>query len=181
MSSPVVILLASGKGERFVASGGQGSKLHARVAGKRVIDWTLDAVKGSGLRFHVEDAGHAGLGDSIAAAVKATRDATGWLMLPGDLPLITPDTLRTVAESLERHDVVVPHYRGQRGHPVGFDRCCESALRALHGPQGAASVVRAQGAVDGVFDLEIDDEGIVTDIDTLSDLKAAERILAARD
>jgi molybdenum cofactor cytidylyltransferase len=180
VSSPVVLVLASGRGERFTASGGQGSKLHALLAGKRVIDRTLEAVKASGLRWHVEDAGHEGLGDSIAAAVRATRDATGWLVLPADLPLILPDTLRQVAGSLERHDVVVPHFRGQRGHPVGFDRVCESALRTLHGPQGAQSVVRAQAAVDGVFELELDDEGIVTDIDTVSDLKAAERVLAAR-
>jgi molybdenum cofactor cytidylyltransferase len=180
MSSPVILVLASGKGERFVASGGQGNKLHAMIAGKRVIDWTLDAVKASGLRWHVEDAGHAGLGDSIAAAVKATPDATAWLVLPADLPLISAETLLAVADSLEKHDVVVPHFRGQRGHPVGFDRVCESALRALRGPNGAASVVRAEAAVDGVFDLELDDEGIVTDIDTVSDLKAAERAIAAR-
>ncbi|HUR88904.1 MAG TPA: NTP transferase domain-containing protein [Ramlibacter sp.] len=180
MSSPVVLVLASGRGERFTASGGQGSKLHALLAGKRVIDWTLEAVKASGLRWHVEEGKHEGLGDCIAAAVRATPDATGWLVLPADLPLIQPATLLAVAESLERHDVVVPHFRGQRGHPVGFDHVCESALRELQGPAGAVSVVRAEAAVDGVFDLELDDEGLVTDIDTLADLRVAERLLASR-
>ena len=180
MSSPVVLVLASGRGERFQASGGQGNKLHALLAGKRVMDWTLEAVKASGLRWHLEEKNHPGLGDCIAAAVRATPDATGWLILPADLPLISPDTLRAVADSLGRHDVVVPHYRGQRGHPVGFDRCCESALRQLRGPGGANSVVRAEAAVDGVFDLELDDAGVVTDVDTLSDLKAAEHAIASR-
>ena len=180
MSTPVVLVLASGRGERFTASGGQGSKLHAMLAGKRVIDWTLQAVRESGLRWHVEQGPHEGLGDSIAAAVRASPDASGWLVLPADLPLIKPSTLVEVADCLAHHDVVVPHYRGQRGHPVGFDRVCESALRALRGPQGAQSVVRAEAAVDGVFDLEIDDEGIVTDVDTLGDLRIAERLLAAR-
>ena len=180
MSSPVVLVLASGRGERFTASGGDGNKLHALIAGKRVIDWTLEAVKASGLRWHVEEGKHDGLGDSIAAAVRATPDATGWLVLPADLPLIAADTLRAVADSLERHDVVVPHFRGQRGHPVGFDHVCESALRNLHGPDGASSVVRGEAAVGGVCDLELDDEGIVTDIDTLSDLKVAQRLMASR-
>jgi molybdenum cofactor cytidylyltransferase len=180
MSSPVVLVLASGRGERFTASGGQGSKLHATLGGKRVIDWTLEAVRASGLRWHVEDAGHPGLGDCIAAAVRATRDASGWLVLPADLPLIQPETLQAVAASLAHHDVVVPHFRGERGHPVGFDRVCESALRDLHGPIGAQSVVRAQAAVGAVFDLELDDPGIVTDVDTLSDLKNAEAMLAGR-
>jgi len=180
MSLPVVLVLASGRGERFRASGGAGSKLQAMLAGKRVIDRTLDAVKASGLRWHVEDAGHAGMGDTIAAAVRATPDAPGWLLLPADLPLIRPSTLAEVADCLAHHDVVVPHYRGQRGHPVAFDKVCESALRALSGPQGAQAIVRAEAAVGGVHDLEIDDEGIVTDIDTVQDLRLAERLLAER-
>jgi molybdenum cofactor cytidylyltransferase len=180
MTSPVVLILASGKGERFVASGGVGNKLHAMLGGKRLIDWAIDAAKDSGLRWHVEEAAHDGMGDCIAAAVGAVKDASGWLILPGDLPLIQPATLVAVAESLEHHDVVVPHYRGERGHPVGFDRVCESALRGLHGAHGAQSVVRAEAAVDGVFDLEIDDEGIVTDVDTVGDLRIAERRLALR-
>ena len=180
MSQPVVIVLASGKGERFVASGGAGSKLQAQLAGKPVLDWTLDAVKASGLRWHVERAEHAGMGDSIAAAVHATKDAAGWLILPGDLPLIQPETLVAVANALAQFDVVVPHYRGQRGHPVGFGETCETALRGLKGPQGAQAIVRAEAAVGAVHDMEIDDEGIVIDIDTLSDLKQAELRLAAR-
>jgi molybdenum cofactor cytidylyltransferase len=180
MGSPVVIVLASGRGERFVASGGQGSKLQALLAGKPVLEWTLDAVKASGLRWHVEKAPHAGMGDSIAAAVRATSDAAGWLILPGDLPLVLPQTLRSVADALVHFDVVVPHYRGERGHPVGFGETCETALRGLSGPNGAQSIVRAEAAVDAVHDMEIDDVGIVTDIDTVADLRAAERIAAAR-
>jgi molybdenum cofactor cytidylyltransferase len=120
------------------------------------------------------------MGDSIAAAVRATKDASGWLILPADLPLIRPETLLAVAGALAHHDVVVPHYRGQRGHPVGFGDTCEAALRALKGPVGAQSIVRAEAAVGAVHDMEIDDDGIVTDIDTLADLRTAEQLLAAR-
>jgi hypothetical protein len=56
-NSPVVIVLASGRGERFVAAGGTGSKLKALLAGKPVLERTLDAVRASGLPWHVEDAG----------------------------------------------------------------------------------------------------------------------------
>jgi molybdenum cofactor cytidylyltransferase len=73
--------------------------------------------------------------------------------------------------------VVLPHYRGQRGHPVGFAASCREALLALHGPQGAALVVRAQAKVNPVAQLELDDPGVVMDIDTLQDLAKAERLL----
>jgi molybdenum cofactor cytidylyltransferase len=180
MSQPVVIVLASGKGERFAASGGTVPKLSALLAGKSVLERTLDAVKASGLRWHVEQAPHPGMGDSIAAGVRATDDASGWLILPADLPLIRPATLVAIADALVHYDVVVPHYRGQRGHPVGFGETCETALRGLGGAQGAQAIVRAQAAVGAVHDMEIDDEGIVTDIDTIDDLRAAEQRLAAR-
>jgi CTP:molybdopterin cytidylyltransferase MocA len=97
VNSPTVIVLASGRGERFIAAGGSGSKLRALLAGKPVLERTLDAVRASGLPWHLEDAGHPGMGDSIAAAVRATPDAIGWLILPGDLPLVRPETLQAVA------------------------------------------------------------------------------------
>ncbi|MBE7365943.1 nucleotidyltransferase family protein [Ramlibacter pallidus] len=175
-SIPVVLVLASGRGERFRASGGQGSKLHAPLAGRTVIEHTLAAVQASGLPFHVEDGGHPGMGDSIAAAVQATPDAGGWLVLPADLPLVRPESLRAVAEALERASVVVPVYRGTRGHPVAFAREHGDALQALAGADGAAAIVRGSLALR----LELDDPGIVTDIDTVEDLARAERLLATR-
>jgi molybdenum cofactor cytidylyltransferase len=175
--SPVVLVLASGKGERFIASGGQGPKLQALLAGKPVLAHTLDTVRASGLPFHVEDAGHPGMGDSIAAAVRATRDAAGWLVLPGDLPLLRVGTLLRVAQALAQGaEVVVPTFEGRRGHPVAFSRACGEALAALAGPQGAASVVQAHA----VTDLVVDDQGIAIDIDTLQALAQAERVLRDR-
>lgn len=170
MTLPTVIVLASGRGERFTASGGSTHKLQALLAGKPVLQHTLDAVRASGLPWHLEDAGHPGMGDSIAAAVRATWPSSGWLVLPGDLPLIQGDTLRAITAALQAHDVVVPLYRGQRGHPVGFHARCGQALLNLTGARGAAAVVLARGA----FELNVQDIGCVTDIDTVDDLRAAE-------
>ena len=170
---PVVLVLASGRGERFIASGGSGSKLQALLGGRPVLSRTLDAVRASGLPWHLEDAGHPGMGDSISAAVRATRDAPGWLVLPGDLPLVQPATLRAVAEALARSEVVAPTFNGRRGHPVGFASNCREALSALSGPKGAASVLQAHA----VTELPVDDEGILVDIDTVQALAEAERRL----
>jgi molybdenum cofactor cytidylyltransferase len=175
-ASPIVLVLASGRGERFVASGGRGSKLQALLAGRTVLAHTLAAVRASGLRWHVEDAGHPGMGDSIAAGVRATASADGWLVLPADLPLIAPASLRAVADALQHASIVLPMHRGTRGHPVGFAREHGAALQALTGTEGAAAIVRAAQPLR----LEIDDPGIVTDIDTLADLERAEAILAGR-
>lgn len=177
MSSPIVIVLASGRGERFAASGGTTAKLQALLAGKTVLQHTLAAVQASGLPWYLEESGQPGMGDSIAAAVRATWQSdpqlTGWLILPADLPLIRSATLRAVAVTLREHEVVMPVYQGQRGHPVGLGVACGQALLDLKGNQGAASVVLAHTAVM----LIVDDVGCVTDIDTVDDLRAAERLL----
>lgn len=176
---PTVIVLASGRGERFRASGGTGSKLEALLAGTPVLAHTLAAVQASGLPWHVEDAGHPGMGDSIAAAVRQTADAAGWLILPGDLPLVRATTLGQVAAALggDVH-AVQPQYRGERGHPVGFAAACRDRLLALTGNQGAAPVLRALRACGQVADIQVDDVGVVTDIDTLDALAHAERLLS---
>jgi molybdenum cofactor cytidylyltransferase len=170
---PVVLVLASGRGERFIASGGRGSKLQALLAGRPVLEHTLAAVRASGLPFHVEDAGHPGMGDSIAAGVRATADAGGWLVLPGDLPLVAPASLHAVAAALKNASIVLPMHKGVRGHPVGFARGHGPALQALQGAEGAAGIVR--GAE--VSRLELEDVGIVTDIDTVQELARVEALL----
>jgi molybdenum cofactor cytidylyltransferase len=169
---PTVIVLASGRGERFIASGGTTHKLKALLSGKSVLQHTLDAVKASGLAWHLEDAGHPGMGDSIAAAVRATSDAAGWLILPGDLPLIQPGTLRDLARAEPESEVLAPVYQGRRGHPVRFAARFGPALMALTGDHGASGIARAAG----IGELAVNDAGCVTDIDTVQDL---ERALAA--
>jgi molybdenum cofactor cytidylyltransferase len=174
LALPVVLVLASGRGARFQACGGTTHKLQAVLGEKTVLQHTLDAVQASGLPMHLEQGSHASMGDCITAAVRAcASNAGGWLILPADLPLISPHTLRAVAQELTEHPVVVPVFQGQRGHPVGFSADCRTALLGLQGAPGAASVVRQFPTRW----LEVDDIGSVTDIDTPADLERAAVLL----
>ena len=116
------------------------------------------------------------MGDSIAAAVRATQHAAGWLILPGDLPLVRGSTLLELALELANYDIVVPLYEGQRGHPVGFSAACGPALMGLSGAEGAASVLTTRP----VARIPVEDVGVVTDVDTLDALAAAEALWQAR-
>lgn len=151
---------------------------------KTVLQHTLDAVIASGLPWHLEDTGHPGMGDSIAAAVSKTADATGWLILPADLPLIQSSTLLQVAKALQTHAVVQPCHQGQGGeageeqggHPVGFSAVCRQDLLNLSGNKGASGVIIAYAAMK----LIVNDVGVVTDIDTVDDLARAELMLQSQ-
>ncbi|MCB1979892.1 MAG: nucleotidyltransferase family protein [Burkholderiaceae bacterium] len=178
---PCVLVLASGRGERFRTSGGQVHKLAAMLEDRSVLEHTLAAVRASGLPWHLEDAGHPGMGDSIAAAVRATPEAAGWLVLPGDLPLVQAGTLRAIAVTLASGaEVVAPVFGGQRGHPVGFAAALGPQLMALTGEQGASVLLRAAAQRGALLSLPVEDCGVVTDIDTLADLERAASLLRAR-
>jgi molybdenum cofactor cytidylyltransferase len=60
--------------------------------------------------------------------------------------------------------IVVPRYRGKRGHPVLFSRELFNSLLAAPMDQGAKSVVNAHR--DETLEIETEDEGITLDIDT---------------
>lgn len=183
--APTVIVLAAGQGRRFRQSGGGLHKLDAPLNGMPVLQRVLHTVAASGLPYHVVRPEHGvrgappGMGDSIARGVRATAHATGWLILPGDLPLVAADSLLQIALNMVSHPVVVPVWNGQQGHPVGFGAECFGALTVLHGDTGAASIVHAYRQVGASLTLSLNDPGIVTDIDTLDDLARAEALFSA--
>lgn len=178
---PCVLILASGRGERFRASGGTLHKLSAPLGGSTVLDHTLAAVRASGLPWHLEDAGHPGMGDSLAAAVRATAGAPGWLVLPADLPLVSPQTLLKVADALRSGaQAAQPIHAGQRGHPVGFGAACGEALMALSGEKGGAPLLKVLRDARALVLIGVEDVGILADIDTVDDLARAEALLQAR-
>jgi molybdenum cofactor cytidylyltransferase len=175
--NPTVIVLAAGSSSRFRAMGGGTHKLQAPMGDTTVLDRVLKAVRDSGLPWHMvtadQTAHHAlqGMGTSIATGVAATPDAQGWLILPGDLPLIQASTLRQVAKLLVHHSVVVPVHHHQAGHPVGFARQCGPDLMALRGDSGAKAVVQTHGPA---FKWTTDDAGCTLDVDTPERLQQAQ-------
>jgi len=190
MSGPVVIVLAAGRGKRF---GGRAHKLEQRLGSLSVIGTTLRQVLASQLPMIVvtteavaATVRHTvaardivvlppvgtpgpeplGMGYSIASGVSARPNATGWLILPGDMPMIRPETLQVVARELHNHTIVYAQHRGQRGHPVGFSAELYSELVTLEGDEGARRLV-ARYPAHGV---EVADPGVLIDIDTEADL-----------
>lgn len=107
-----------------------------------------------------------GMGDSIAAGVAARADAPGWLLLPADMPRVKPSTLLAVARALQTHSVAFAQHQGRRGHPVAFGTEMFSELIALTGDEGARRLV----ARYPTFPVDVDDPGVLIDIDTSDDL-----------
>lgn len=189
---PTVIVLAAGLGSRFAGpghklvqtGGGDGSPMlaqtlrHAIESGLPVAVVTTDELAPlAGQQLAVRDVivvpgggrvRGAGVGDSIAAGVAARADAPGWLILPGDMPQVLPQTLRAVAQALQEHPVAFAQHQGRRGHPLGFAAELYSELVVLSGDEGARRLV-ARYPSEAV---EVDDPGVLLGIDTVEDLSA---------
>jgi molybdenum cofactor cytidylyltransferase len=114
-----------------------------------------------------EQAGR-GMGHSISCGVGERSGSPGWLVLPGDMPLVQPGTLLAVARALEHHPVVYAQHRGRRGHPVGFGAELYSELVMLTGDEGARRVLMRYPA----FGEDVADAGVLMDVDTEGDLQA---------
>jgi molybdenum cofactor cytidylyltransferase len=127
------------------------------------------ALRAAGVEVTVCDRAGEGMGVTLAHAVRAAGAADGWIVALADMPFIRPETIRRVADALAGGAAIAaPEYRGSRGHPVGFSPKFGIALRALTGDAGAREIVKANGAA--VVRVEVDDPGVIRDIDTRADL-----------
>jgi len=194
-SQRTVVVLAAGRSERF---GAGRHKLAQPLGASSVLAQTLARAIASHLRTvvvttaafvdvarssvaardvvvlpDVGSDGNAslGMGTSIAAGVRASPDSAGWLVLPGDMPLVQPATLLAVARALDQHAVAYAQHGGRRGHPVGFAAELYPELTELSGDEGARRIIARYPA----FAVDVDDAGILVDIDTEDDLDALRR------
>jgi len=115
-----------------------------------------------------------GMGHSIAAGVAARPNADGWLVLPGDMPLIRAATLRAVAAAMPQQPVVYAQYAGRRGHPVAFSAELFSDLVQLSGDDGARRIVARYPSLG----VDVNDPGVLLDVDTPADLAMVRASLA---
>lgn len=179
--APTIIVLAAGAGSRFASEArklrqpwGDASVLGATL--RRAIETRLPvvAVTVAALLPQVspllarrdivvldEPLAGRGVGRAIAAGVGERPDASGWVVLPGDLASVQPRTLRTLAAAVHQHPVVVAQYRGRRGPVAAFSGELYSELIVLDGDDGARRLV-SRYPMHGE---EVDDPGVLADAD----------------
>jgi molybdenum cofactor cytidylyltransferase len=107
----------------------------------------------------------------LAEVIAAGADAV--VVHLADHPLVAAVTFRALIDDYRKTalPIVVPRYNGHRGHPVLFDRTLFAELMAAPEDQGARVVVDADAA--RVRYVEVDDPGVVLDLDTPADLASA--------
>jgi molybdenum cofactor cytidylyltransferase len=111
---------------------------------------------------------------SIKAALpQVGPDAAGVLIHLADHPMVRAETFAAVIDGYRRgqQPIAIARYQGRRGHPVLFSRELFAELAAAPEDQGARAVVSADPA--RVAYVDVDDAGVLTDLDTPGDLERA--------
>lgn len=137
----------------YVVIGHHAERLQELLSGRPNIELVMNADYQSGMFSSVR----AGI-----ARVCAER----FFLLPGDHPLVEAGVYRALLSS--DGEIVIPTFRGRKGHPV----LLRSGLipEILAQPQNAT--LRDYIARKGYATVEVADEGILLDMDTLGDYHA---------
>jgi molybdenum cofactor cytidylyltransferase len=115
-----------------------------------------------------------GCSSSIAAALSAVNQRCEVLVLMlGDQPGVTPETVRALLEARADAPLAVCRYDDGRGHPIAFARSVFPQLADLHGDKGVWRLLDERAG--DVVDVPIAGS-IPLDVDTPEDYKA---VLAA--
>jgi molybdenum cofactor cytidylyltransferase len=186
----VGILLAAGSGSRFDPTGMRNKLLQPLADGRpvalaaaslmlralpRVIavlrpgaDELAEMLATAGCDITFCADASAGMGASLAHALGLAADADGWIIALADMPHLQSETVQRLMEALAAGaQIAAPFYQGRRGNPVGFGRAHLQALLALSGDTGARALLGAH-ALTGI---DVNDPGVLHDIDTPQDLR----------
>lgn len=124
-----------------------------------------------GLGYHYAEvqADESSMSGTLRFAISTYANAEAWLIALADMPYIRRSTISKIRQCMRSDRIVVPLYNKVAGHPVAFGCKFKSQLLQLEGDQGAKAVIRANA--DAVLHLEVDDPGILADIDYLTDIR----------
>ncbi len=177
------------------------SKQLLRPADKPVICWCIDALRAAGLEDIIVVLGPTGgeihdtikgysleivwntdpesdMAGSVKACLKALSDKTNnVLILPVDHPLVSAQTIKTIVKThLEYPEcIIAPIHNGRKGHPVIFPR---TIIEELYTLPTLRDIVRRDDR--RVQLIEVDDEGILLNMNTPQDFREIEQKIAVR-
>ena len=103
------------------------------------------------------------------------------LLLPGDMPAVSPSTMRLLAEAMRATGakVVFPTLNGHRKHPPLISLACAGDIIAYRGESGLRGL---WAQYEGMLaEVPVTDEGCLMDADTAEDFSRLEAFMTRRE
>tara|TARA_Y100000590_G_scaffold467330_1_gene645860 strand:+ start:899 stop:1480 length:582 start_codon:yes stop_codon:yes gene_type:complete len=116
-----------------------------------------------------------GISSSIKKGIKNLSEKNeAFFISLGDMPSINYNTYNQLIKYSKDKKVIVPLFKGQKGNPVLFPKSFEKKLLSIEGDSGAKKMLEINKKE--VLNLEIDDPGIIKDLDVPSDFNSLNKI-----
>ncbi len=116
---------------------------------------------------------------SVQAGLRALRASVrAAFVQPVDCPLILPETFLALAAAIGTDDVVIPSYRGKHGHPPLLSAKIIPRILAAGPDEPLRGLLQAPEARCRF--VEVDDPGVLVNIDRAEDLVQLAALHAAR-
>jgi molybdenum cofactor cytidylyltransferase len=115
-----------------------------------------------------------GMFSSVQQGIKELQSDT-FFIIPGDQPMVQPQTLTRILAT--DGDIVNPSFKGKKGHPVLFRNDCRQGILDMPKEGILRDFIHNRGAE--VVDVE--DEGILLDIDTDEDYEKIKRTFFGKE
>jgi molybdenum cofactor cytidylyltransferase len=91
------------------------------------------------------------------------------VVLPADMPFVRPDTVAAVIEECRQADAAVAAaFNGKAGHPLALPPRLRGAILAADASNNLKNLLKTAG--EGPVSLEVEDGGVVRDVDRPEDL-----------
>jgi len=119
------------------------------------------------VRYCYNDNYRKGMLSSVQCGFKnLPSDYKAVLVFQGDQPLITPNVINAVIETYLSSDkgIVIPAYKGRRGHPILISRKYNNKIQKLSPIKGLRSL--AYKFPGDVLEVDTNESGILRDFDT---------------
>ncbi len=113
-----------------------------------------------------------GMFSSVLAGVKSFEaDVDAFFLLPCDIPLVNPETIRALLSAYNRDDpkIIYPRFDGQRGHPPLIPAAYLREDLSSDYPGGLRALLGRYEP--NAMDMDVADENILLDCDTPSDYR----------
>ena len=96
-------------------------------------------------------------------------DTEAVLVFQGDQPFITPEVINSVIDAYRSSGkgIIVPVYKGKRGHPLLLDSKYKDQINTLDPEKGLRSVTYIHSS--DIYEVNTDEPGILRDFDTYDD------------
>jgi molybdenum cofactor cytidylyltransferase len=111
-----------------------------------------------------------GMASSIVAGISQLKQFDGFLILLGDMPLVTPELINEIIVHSSADKIVIPIKDGLHGNPVFFGSKFRDELLTLYGDSGAKKVI--QNNLSSMIKIKIQSNTIFKDYDTKESLES---------